>query len=114
MERHAAELHAAHRQAEELAIKKLEAQKKRPRWMIGVTIAAVVAAGVLGTFTVKAIASSDDAEQAAAAARHAGARPGRSPTNRRTAAQIVEINTQLDQLEKEVAASLDDPRQGAG
>ncbi len=66
---HEAEL-SAQRLAEEMAIKRIEAHKKRPRWMLAVTAVAIVASAILVGFTVQAVASSNRANIDVIAANH--------------------------------------------
>lgn len=52
------------RQQQEMELRRAEVAKKRPKWMMAVTGLALALAAVLVVFTVKAIASSDEAQTA--------------------------------------------------
>lgn len=60
---------AAIRQHEEMAIRRIEANKKRPKWMIAVTLMATIATIILVVFTTRALASEEQSTAAAETAR---------------------------------------------
>ncbi len=93
------------RELQELEVRRMEVEKKRPRWMVAVTILAVAAACVLAVFTVQALAASEQANDARTAAEHLNEQKAEEARQMRAALDRLESN--LHELDGQLVAALD-------
>lgn len=100
--RHQAELEAV-RQREELAIRRIEANQRRPKWMIAVTVLATIATIVLVVFTTRALASEEQSTSAAETARRE--RDKAIAMRDAAAKELVGLEGQLAALDRDVDAA---------
>jgi colicin import membrane protein len=93
------------RQQQEMELRRAEVAKKRPKWMMAVTGLALALAAVLVVFTVKAIASSDEAltakEQSDLVAKKA------SDEAEKMRAELDKLETDLRALDGNLKVALD-------
>ncbi len=103
--RHQAALDA-HRLTQELELRRAEIAKKRPTWMVALTLVAVVAAGALTWFTVDSLDRSTRAVEAQRAAEQDKAKAIEDA--KESARQLAGLEQELRALDQRVTKALDD------
>lgn len=93
------------RMAQEIDLRKAEVAKKRPTWMVAVTIGAVLAAGALTWFGFDRYRQAQEAQVSEEQARRAKEVADKEAGEAR--AQMAEMQQQLAELDKKVAAGIE-------